>query len=83
MMQSGLMGSSAMGAMGAMGVSGPTNNNSTAVNPDPNIKVNLENDDLWQNFNKIGTEMIITKMGRYDNFSFLSFRHIIRNSWVF
>ena len=83
MMQSGLMGSSAMGAMGAMGASGPTNNNSTAVNPDPNIKVNLENDDLWKSFHKIGTEMIITKMGRYDNFSFLSFCHIIRNSWVF
>ena len=56
-----------MGAMGAMGATGPTNNNSTAVNPDPNIKVNLENDDLWKSFNKIGTEMIITKMGRYDN----------------
>ena len=80
MMQSGLMGGSAMGAMGA---TGPTNNNSTAVNPDPNIKVNLENDDLWKSFHKVGTEMIITKMGRYDNFSFLSFdRHIIRDSWV-
>ena len=67
MMQSGLMGGSAMGAMGA---TGPTNNNSTAVNPDPNIKVNLENDDLWKSFHKIGTEMIITKMGRYAKLTF-------------
>ena len=31
---------------------------------DPNIRVNLENADLWTEFHKIGTEMIITKMGR-------------------
>ena len=51
------------GAAGAL-ATGPTNNNSTQQNPDPNIKVNLENDDLWKSFHKIGTEMIITKMGR-------------------
>ena len=59
MMQNGLMGGSAA-ALGA----GPTNNNSPSVNPDPNVKVNLENDELWKSFHKIGTEMIITKMGR-------------------
>jgi len=32
--------------------------------PDPNIKVNLENTELWSRFHKIGTEMIITKLGR-------------------
>ena len=31
---------------------------------DPNIKVRLENEDLWRQFDGIGTEMIITKMGR-------------------
>ena len=50
--------------MGGSAITGPTNNNSTAANPDPNIKVTLENDDLWKSFHKIGTEMIITKMGR-------------------
>ena len=56
MMQNSIMGGSA--------ITGPTNNNSSAANPDPNIKVTLENDDLWKSFHKIGTEMIITKMGR-------------------
>ncbi len=31
---------------------------------DPNIKVTLENQSLWREFHEIGTEMIITKMGR-------------------
>eukprot|EP00095_Tigriopus_kingsejongensis_P008526 maker-scaffold81_size397536-snap-gene-0.18 protein:Tk08526 transcript:maker-scaffold81_size397536-snap-gene-0.18-mRNA-1 annotation:"hypothetical protein CAPTEDRAFT_110717" len=31
---------------------------------DPNVRVNLENSELWKDFHKIGTEMIITKMGR-------------------
>jgi len=31
---------------------------------DPNINVNLENEELWTQFHQIGTEMIITKMGR-------------------
>jgi len=35
-----------------------------APRPDPRIKVNLENQELWRQFHKIGTEMIITKMGR-------------------
>jgi len=32
--------------------------------PDSKIKVNLENTELWSRFHKIGTEMIITKLGR-------------------
>lgn len=32
--------------------------------PDPRIKVRLENENLWNQFNKFGTEMIITKLGR-------------------
>ena len=62
----GLMGGHA-GAASAGSAVGPaaTNNNSTASsNPDPNIKVTLENEDLWRRFHQIGTEMIITKMGR-------------------
>ncbi len=43
---------------------GPTNNNSAASNPDPKISVKLENQELWRQFHSIGTEMIITKMGR-------------------
>ncbi|OQV18586.1 T-box transcription factor TBX2-B [Hypsibius exemplaris] len=31
---------------------------------DPNIKINLENRELWESFNKHTTEMIITKTGR-------------------
>ena len=31
---------------------------------DPNIKVSLENRKLWDKFDEIGTEMIITKSGR-------------------
>ena len=30
-----------------------------------NIKVELENSDLWEKFHQIGTEMIITKTGRW------------------
>jgi hypothetical protein len=29
------------------------------------IKVELEGRDLWERFNELGTEMIITKAGRY------------------
>ncbi|CAL4075790.1 unnamed protein product [Meganyctiphanes norvegica] len=32
--------------------------------PDPRIKARLENDNLWTQFDKFGTEMIITKLGR-------------------
>ena len=47
------------------GGGGTFNNNSTAAaNHDPNVKVTLENEDLWRRFHEIGTEMIITKMGR-------------------
>ena len=43
----------------------PPNANGTAnTNPDPSINVSLENEDLWKRFHEIGTEMIITKMGR-------------------
>jgi len=36
----------------------------SAVKSDPNIKIALENAELWQQFHQIGTEMIITKLGR-------------------
>ncbi len=36
----------------------------SAVKSDPNIKISLENAELWQQFHQIGTEMIITKLGR-------------------
>lgn len=36
-----------------------------SVKSDPNIKISLENAELWQQFHQIGTEMIITKLGRY------------------
>lgn len=32
---------------------------------DKNIKVTLENRDLWGKFHSLGTEMIITKTGRW------------------
>ncbi|XP_042887700.1 T-box transcription factor TBX6-like isoform X2 [Penaeus japonicus] len=32
--------------------------------PDPRIKARLENENLWAQFDKFGTEMIITKLGR-------------------
>ena len=37
------------------------------VQDDP--KVNLEAKELWEQFHKIGTEMVITKTGRYVHFS--------------
>lgn len=36
----------------------------TTVRSNPNIKLKLQDLDLWSKFNKIGTEMIITKSGR-------------------
>ena len=60
MIPAGLMAGPSAAALTAI----PTNNNGTTANPDPNIRVNLENDDLWKRFHQIGTEMIITKMGR-------------------
>lgn len=33
-------------------------------NVNKNINVTLENHDMWKRFNKIGTEMILTKGGR-------------------
>ena len=35
-----------------------------SVQSDPNIKISLENQELWDEFHKLGTEMIITKLGR-------------------
>ncbi len=35
-----------------------------ANNNNPNIKVKLQDMQLWKSFNQIGTEMIITKTGR-------------------
>lgn len=32
--------------------------------PDKNIKMTLDNRDLWRKFHTLGTEMIITKSGR-------------------
>ena len=32
---------------------------------DPNIKVTLQNKEIWDKFHACGTEMIITKAGRY------------------
>ena len=32
--------------------------------PDKNIKMTLDNRDLWRKFHSLGTEMIITKSGR-------------------
>lgn len=34
------------------------------------IDVNLENKDLWQSFYEEKTEMVITKAGRYNTFTF-------------
>ena len=34
-------------------------------NKDKNIKIKLENNDLWKKFHNRETEMIITKSGRY------------------
>lgn len=38
-------------------------------NRDKNIKITLENKELWQKFHAIGTEMIITKSGRWAHVS--------------
>jgi hypothetical protein len=47
-----------------LGYEALTGPGSSASKRDPNIKVNLENEELWTQFHQIGTEMIITKMGR-------------------
>ena len=46
--------------LGGVGVGVGQENN----NVDKNIKVTLENRDLWNKFHGLGTEMIITKTGR-------------------
>lgn len=35
-----------------------------SVQSDPKIKIALENQELWDEFHKLNTEMIITKLGR-------------------
>jgi hemolysin activation/secretion protein len=40
---------------------------------DSNIKIELDGKDLWEQFYKHGTEMVITKSGRYVKFLFFSF----------
>jgi hypothetical protein len=45
-----------------------------SVKSDPNIKIELENAELWQQFHQIGTEMIITKLGR------CAHQHLIQSS---
>ncbi len=50
--------------LGYEALSGPAGSAMSASKRDPKIKVNLENEELWTQFHKIGTEMIITKMGR-------------------
>ena len=37
----------------------------TTTKMNPNIKINLQDIDLWTQFKQIGTEMILTKPGRY------------------
>lgn len=41
------------------------NNNGPKPTHNPNVKVKLMDMSLWNKFNQIGTEMIITKCGRY------------------
>lgn len=36
----------------------------TNTGPDPNVDVKLEDKELWESFEEVGTEMIITKTGR-------------------
>ena len=55
---------SMMHSMGPTAVSSAATNGTANANPDPSINVSLENEDLWKRFHEIGTEMIITKMGR-------------------
>ena len=58
----GAFASPAIGRCG--GIYGSSQVDQPHVKTDPNIKVILENNELWREFHKIGTEMIITKMGR-------------------
>ena len=58
--------------LGYEALSGPGSANS-ASRRDPNIKVNLENEELWTQFHQIGTEMIITKLGRSVAILFIQF----------
>lgn len=55
-----------------------------SVKSDPNIKISLENAELWQQFHQIGTEMIITKLGRCGSFQTCSTIacFIISSTWL-
>ena len=58
----GAYASPSIGSCG--GMYGTGHGDQPQVKTDPNIKVSLENMELWREFHKIGTEMIITKIGR-------------------
>lgn len=47
----------------------PAMNHLNSKRVDPNIQVTLENSDLWKRFSELNLEMIITKNGRYEQFS--------------
>lgn len=53
----------ASGAPGAFGLQPPIPMEDDGVVDDP--KVNIEAKELWQTFHVLGTEMVITKSGRY------------------
>lgn len=47
--------------------SGEDNKSRTTDNrPDAEVRVDLQGSELWKRFYEIGTEMIITKAGRYE-----------------
>ena len=42
------------------------------VTPSKGVHINLENNELWKKFHALNTEMIITKTGRWEEFTFLN-----------
>jgi len=50
------------------------------VNDDP--KVELEGKDLWEQFNNLGTEMVITKSGRYVIFLYIRYTFLQRGLYL-
>ena len=56
---------------------------------DKNIKINMENLDLWRKFHSLGTEMIITKTGRWAgeykilNYVISFFQNIIIHLYIY
>jgi len=51
--------------------------------PDKNIKVTLDNRDLWRKFHTLGTEMIITKSGRFVDRCLLNFLNILYSQYKY